>query len=236
MDIEGTYNFQTAPIEQVWNMLLDPEVLARAIPGCERLEAVGEDTYEATMNVGISAVKGIYTGRVTISDKQPPHHCRITVEGSGTRGFIKGGGTLDLSEGNDRTIANYKGSAQLGGTIAGVGMQMVGGTAKLIINQFFGALTNELHQQATLAQASASTAQKQADAKNRHERITMPPSKTTSGPVVQIVRRLRVSDGSPQDEQRWARRLVLSGAGLLVSLYAFVGFLTWLINRNSHCL
>jgi carbon monoxide dehydrogenase subunit G len=144
MDIEGTYAFEDVSVEQVWNKLLDPEVLARAIPGCQRLEATGEDTYEATMTVGISAVKGTYSGRIVIDDKQPPHHYRIAVEGSGTRGFIRGEGTLDLAQDDSRTIVTYKGTAQLGGAIAGVGMRMVGGAAKMLINQFFGAIKNEL--------------------------------------------------------------------------------------------
>jgi len=147
MDIEGTYTFPNTSVEEVWNKLLDPEVLARTIPGCQQLEATAEDTYKARLNVGISAVKGIYTGQITISDKQPPHHYHITVDGNGTRGFLKGDGALDLAPENSNTVVTYKGTAQLGGAIAGVGMRMVGGAARMLINQFFGAIKNELGQQ-----------------------------------------------------------------------------------------
>jgi carbon monoxide dehydrogenase subunit G len=146
MDIEGTYTFQDAPVEQVWKTLLDPAVLARTIPGCQRLEPTGEDAYEATMNVGVSAVKGVYNGRIVIDDKRAPNHYHITVDGTGTRGFLRGDGALDLAQEDSNTVVSYKGTAQLGGAIAGVGMRMVGGAAKMLINQFFGAIKNELGQ------------------------------------------------------------------------------------------
>jgi carbon monoxide dehydrogenase subunit G len=229
MDIEGTYTFQDAPVERVWQLLLDPQVLARTIPGCDRLEPVGEDTYEATMNVGVSAVKGVYTGRVTISDKQAPHHFHIAVEGSGTRGFIKGEGTLDLTQQNGHTVARYKGTAQLGGAIAGVGMRMVGGAAKMLINQFFGAISDELRQQAPAATVAG---RQEGGAGDGHGRVIVRPPAQLTSPMVQVVRRLRISDGSPEDEQRWAQRLMMAGAGLLVGLLATVGLLVWLIGRK----
>jgi len=231
MDIEGTYTFQDTSVERVWSMLLDPNVLARTIPGCERLEPTGEDTYEATMNVGVSAVKGIYTGRIAINEKRPPHHYHISVEGSGTRGFLKGDGTLDLAQQGAHTVVTYRGTAQLGGAIAGIGMRMVGGAAKMLINQFFGAIADELRQQAVQAQAAGSAAQEQAGAEDGHGKVVVLPPVATS-PVVQVVRRLRISDGSPEDEQRWAQRLILMSAGILAGLVAIAALLTWLINRN----
>lgn len=225
MDVEGTYYFQNTPIDRVFQAMTDPSIFGRAIPGVERLEAIGEDAYEATVNVGISAVKGVYTGRVQIVDKQPPNHCGLTGEGSGARGFFKGEGWLDLEEKDGHTVANYRGSAQIGGPIAGVGMRMLDGAAKMMANQFFGALAEEMNKQAVPAPATAGAPAGYA-AQPSAAGLPAP------NPMIQIVRRLRVSDGSPEDEQRWARRLMVAGSGLVVSLFAFVGLLTWLFNRK----
>ena len=42
MKIAGEATLQ-APVEAVWEALLDPAVLVRTIPGCERLETVGRE-------------------------------------------------------------------------------------------------------------------------------------------------------------------------------------------------
>lgn len=225
MDIEGAYYFQNTPVERVWRAMVDPQIFGRVIPGCERLDTVGEDAYEATVNVGIAAVKGIYTGRVTILDKQPPHSCRIVGEGSGTRGHIRGEGWLTLAEEGGHTVANYRGAAQLAGPIAGVGMRMVSGAARMLANQFFGALADEMNRQ--VPPAPAAPAQPGAA-----EFVTTAAPPAPAGPVVQLVRRLRLSDGSPDDERRWARRLVVAGGSLAASLFAGAVLLGWLLGRR----
>src|SRR2546430_13676179 len=88
MKIEGAHEIP-APRQRVWEAFLDPEQLKKAIPGCERLEAVGEDEYKATMKVGVAAVKGTFEGKVRITDKKPSDSYRMAVEGSGGPGFLR---------------------------------------------------------------------------------------------------------------------------------------------------
>ena len=59
------------PVEQVWDALLDPAVLVRTIPGCERLEATGENTYAMTVTAGVAAIRGTYDGTCVLSDLEP---------------------------------------------------------------------------------------------------------------------------------------------------------------------
>ncbi len=246
MNIEGTYTFQ-APIEQVWKTLLDPEVLARTLPGIENMKTTGPDSYEATMHVGVAAVQGTYSGKVAILDKEEPHHYRLQAEGSGARGFVKAEGTVDLAQQNGNTIATYKGAAQLGGPIAGVGMRVLPGVAKMMINQFFGTIAEELRAQqqpapaAPPAPAAARAASRAKAAPQTTEAPAAAPS-AASGPqiaaqpiiarpamqmptqLIQIVRVLKLSDGSEEDEQRWAQRLLLGSLALLLGVF-LLGFL-----------
>jgi uncharacterized protein len=142
MKIEGTHQLN-APRDRVYQALVDPEVLQRCIPGCERLEKTTENTYSATIRAGIGAIKGIFKGTVRLEDMRPPEHYRIVVEGRGGPGFLKGSGDLDLETQGEGTLIKYTGDLQLGGTIASVGQRMIQGTAKMMASQFFTALEAE---------------------------------------------------------------------------------------------
>ncbi|MGH7782960.1 MAG: CoxG family protein [Candidatus Binatia bacterium] len=136
MKIDGSYTFN-APREKVWEVLLDPKVMAQCMPGCEGLNEVGPDRYEATMKVGIAAVKGTYKGKVAIKEKQAPSHYVLSGSGSGGPGFIQGDVAIDLEALNGQTILKYGADAQVGGLIASIGQRMLGGVAKMMVDQFF---------------------------------------------------------------------------------------------------
>ena len=142
MKINGTQTFP-APRQKVWDFLIDPQRLARCLPGCEKLEAVGEHEYASQMNVGLAAVKGVYTGKVKLDELQPPSHYKMLIDGKGKQGFIKGNGILDLEEQNGQTRLKYSGDIQVGGPLASVGQRMLQGFAKQQISQFFAALSRE---------------------------------------------------------------------------------------------
>jgi uncharacterized protein len=142
MKIEGTHELR-AGRERVYEALIDPEVLARCIPGCEALEKTGENTYAATLRAGVGSIKGVFKGNVRIEDMRPPAHYRIVVDGKGQPGFLKGSGDLDLEEHEGATIIKYAGDVQVGGTIASVGQRMIQGSAKMMASQFFTALEAE---------------------------------------------------------------------------------------------
>jgi carbon monoxide dehydrogenase subunit G len=142
MKIEGTH-YLNAPRDRVYKALIDPEVLQRCIPGCERLEKTAENSYSATIRTGIGAIKGVFTGTVRLEDMRPPEHYRIVVEGKGAPGFLKGSGNLDLEEQGEGTLIRYTGGLQLGGTLASVGQRMIQASAKMMASQFFTALEVE---------------------------------------------------------------------------------------------
>jgi carbon monoxide dehydrogenase subunit G len=118
-------------------MMQDPEVLARAIPGCEGLEKTGENEYRMKMKMAMASVSGAFEGKVRISDQTPPSSFRLTVEGAGKIGFVKGDGLLTLTPKEGATEVSYEGDAQVGGTIAAVGQRLIDMTAKMMIKKFF---------------------------------------------------------------------------------------------------
>lgn len=136
MKIEGSYTFN-APRQRVWEVLLDPKVMAQCMPGCESMNEVAPDQFEAVMKVGVASVKGTYKGKVSIKDKQPPSHYILSGQGSGGPGFMQGDVAIDLDEAGEQTVLKYSTDAKVGGLIASVGQRMLNGVAKMMVDQFF---------------------------------------------------------------------------------------------------
>ncbi len=143
MRLEGNHSFSAAR-EDLFDLLMDPEVIAKTIPGCDEMTAVGEDQYEAKVTIGIAAVKGIYSSTIKISDKQPPESFRLVMEGKGARGFLSGTVDIRLEEAGEKTLLHYTAENQIGGPIAAVGQRIVGAAAKMFVNQGFKALEKHL--------------------------------------------------------------------------------------------
>jgi carbon monoxide dehydrogenase subunit G len=141
--VSGTH-ILNAPQERVWELLNDPAFLKVCLPGCESMEATGPDQYQATLTVGIAAVKGKYTGSVVLSEKEPPQRFAMRVEGKGTGGFMQGTGLLELGDDPQGTKVTYQGDVQVGGPIASVGQRLLDGAAKMIVGQFFTAVNKQL--------------------------------------------------------------------------------------------
>ncbi len=148
MKIEGSADIP-APRDKVWAAFLDPNVLAQALPGCEKLDAVGPNEYKATMKVGVAAIKGTFEGKVKLSDLEPPNRYRMAVEGSGGPGFVRGDAGMQLSDVEGGTRVAYDADVQVGGLIASVGQRMLGGVTKMMLDQFFSRMTELLIAQKT---------------------------------------------------------------------------------------
>ena len=136
MKISGSYALPLPP-ERAYQMMQDPEVLARAIPGCQGLEKMGEGEYRLKMKMVLASLSGAFEGSVRITDQNPPSSFRLVVAGSGRIGFVEGDGLLKLSAADGGTEVSYEGDAQVGGTIAAVGQRLIDGTAKMMIKKFF---------------------------------------------------------------------------------------------------
>lgn len=145
MQVAGSQKI-AAPVETVWTCLNDPKILERCTPGCKRLVQVGEDRYEADLELGIAAIRGRYKGRIAIADKEPPSRYRLNIEGEGGPGFVRASLVLDLEPQGEETLLKYQGEAQVGGPVASIGQRVLSGVAKMIMGQFFGGLAREIEQ------------------------------------------------------------------------------------------
>ena len=137
MKISGTSSL-TADRDAVWRALTDPQVLVVSIPGCQRLESVGEDAYTMTVSAGVGSIKGTYDGRVSLHDQQEPNSFRMHAKGAGAPGTIGADVQVRLEPKNGGgTTLTYDADATVGGMIGGVGQRMLTGVSKRMAEEFF---------------------------------------------------------------------------------------------------
>jgi uncharacterized protein len=142
MKIEGSHAIK-APRDLLYQLMIDPEILRRCVPGLQSLEAAGDDYYKMTLKAGVGSIKGVFTGSIKLEEMREPEHYKMIVDAKGPAGFLKGEGLIGLTEQGEETLVYYTGETSVGGTIAGVGQRMVQSTAKMMAGQFFSAIEAE---------------------------------------------------------------------------------------------
>lgn len=144
MHVNGTHTFK-ASRQAVYDLMMSKEALGHCLPGSEGLEEIGEDTYRATLKVGVAGIKGTYVCTITTTNKVPLETWTLTVEGQSKAGNLKGVGNFTLTdkEGGE-TELGYDGEADIMGPLAGVGQRVMGPASRMIIGQFFKCMEGQL--------------------------------------------------------------------------------------------
>src|ERR1051326_1449582 len=145
MKMDGQFAFDRAAPVEVWAFLTDANRIAECLPGCQKLTPTGEDTFEMEMRFGVGPISGLFHGSIRLHDLVPTSEYKMTVEGKGTPGFVKGDGTIQVTEGSNGTLLRYTGDVSAGGPIASVGQRMIGSAARMIIDQFFKCVAGKLN-------------------------------------------------------------------------------------------
>lgn len=145
--------------ERVWEALNDPAVLQAAIPGCESVERIGDDQFQAKVSMKLGPMSAKFGGKVLLSNIVPPASYTISGEGQGgAMGFAKGGADVALEElGPTDTLLTYSVKAQVGGKMAQLGARLIDSTAKSMADQFFDRFAAQLQPPEPAADALAET-------------------------------------------------------------------------------
>ena len=147
--------------EKVWAALNNPEILKQCIPGCQSLEMTTPNEMTATVVLKVGPVKATFTGKVTLTDLDPPNGYTITGEGTGgPAGFAKGSAVVHLAEASGATTLNYEVKAQIGGKLAQLGSRLIDATSKKLAAEFFENFGEAVAPPAETAAAEAAPAEK----------------------------------------------------------------------------
>jgi carbon monoxide dehydrogenase subunit G len=131
-------NVLAAPVEQAWDALLDPAVLVRTIPGCERLEATGDNAYAMTVTAGVASIKGTYAGSCVLTDLVEHESLVMKLDGAGAPGTIGATVNVRFTPEGSSTRVSYDADATVGGMIGGVGQRMLTSVSRRMAAEFFG--------------------------------------------------------------------------------------------------
>jgi len=138
MKISGA-NVVPYPVAQVWDAILDPRVLVRTIPGCERLETTGDNSYAMTVTAGVAAIKGTYDGSCSLSDLKEHESLVMRLQGAGAPGTVDATVEVAFADlGAEGTRISYDADAVVGGMVGGVGQRMLASVSKRMAGEFFG--------------------------------------------------------------------------------------------------
>lgn len=147
MQLSGAYTFN-APVAKVWTALTDPKALSNCIPGCESMEATGNNEYKATVRFALGPISGRYNATISMSEMSPNRSFRLTIKANGPMGFADGHADMTLQEtGGDsgaQTRVTVEADSQVGGAAARVGQRLMGSVAKTTMDRFFSCLQEQI--------------------------------------------------------------------------------------------
>ncbi len=132
------------PKQQVWDMLMDFGVLARTLPGVERLDPEGPERCKLLAKVFVPSITGTYEGAVEVVEKEPIDRYRLRGEARGRLGWVRGDAQFQLESESDATRVTARMDLQAGGILHSVGQRFIEAVAKGMLRDFFVAFEREL--------------------------------------------------------------------------------------------
>ena len=215
-----------APRELLWEMILDPEVLARILPGCDKLTIVNENEYQGQMKIKIGPVDGVFRGTVALSDLQPLEGFHLVVNGRGPSGIVEGEGDVFLVDSVHGTQFKYGGVGQVSGRMASVGQRVMTSSAKAVVKQSLDNLDKQV--QARLQPTGANGTPPDTAAASRAEADTTTPPAPSQSEFMRGVAENMLEEFVPDPQQR---RILAGMAAVAVILFVTNWFANMVARR-----
>ncbi len=144
MHFEGSYSFD-AMRHTLWDLLNDPDVLARITPGLKQLELRQPDDYKATFHIKMGPIDSVFDGSLKVAEKISNESYKLLVDVDAKIGIISAEGSIGLREEGPTTTVSFSGEANLSGKLAQMGQRVMSGVGRLFTSQFFKGLEKELN-------------------------------------------------------------------------------------------
>ena len=143
MKLSGSYEFNAAP-EKVWQTLTNPDSLIACIPGCEKMESLGNDEYATTVSISMGPIRSKFDVSVKMVDMKPFESYSLIIEGKGSSGFVRGESHVKLTDNGGKTTVDVETDSSSGGMLARVGQRMMESFARSMMEKFFSCLQQTL--------------------------------------------------------------------------------------------
>jgi hypothetical protein len=227
IELEDTVLFE-APRELLWEMILDPDVLARIVPGCDQLMVVNENEYQGQMRIKLGPMDGVFRGTVALSNLQPPQSFHLIINGRGPSGIINGEGDVSLADVENGTEFSYTGQGQISGRMASVGQRVMTSSAKAITKQSLDNLDKQvqarINPQPVVEDATAGQTRRSGAVPAAEEH---PPAPSQSDFFMGVAENL-LEEYVPDPQQR----KLLLGLGIVAALILAINWFANLVARR----
>jgi carbon monoxide dehydrogenase subunit G len=146
MLIEGKFTLK-APVQEVWDFLLEPGTLVLCIPGAQKMEAIDDKTWEGTIKQKVGPISVTLQFTQTFDEVEPPKHLRALGRGSalGGIGTFTQETIIDLTEvAKDEIEVAYKSNVSLVGRLATFGEKIMRAKVDRVGEEFINNLQEKL--------------------------------------------------------------------------------------------
>jgi len=146
MLMEGKFTLK-APIQKLWDTLLDPETLLSCIPGAEKIERIDEKTFDCVVKQKVGPISVKFKFKSILSKVEPPTHIEVDGEGEdiGKAGHFVQKSIVDLRETSGGEVEiSYRTDATIVGKLAMFGDRIMRAKAKKVEEEFTKALQERL--------------------------------------------------------------------------------------------
>jgi carbon monoxide dehydrogenase subunit G len=146
MLMEGKFTLK-APIQKVWDTLLQPETLLSCIPGAEKIERLDEKTYDCVVKQKVGPISVKFKFKSIITKMESPTHIEIEGEGEdiAKAGHFVQKSAVDLREISPSEVeVSYKSDVNIVGKLAMFGDRILRAKARKVEEEFTTALQERL--------------------------------------------------------------------------------------------
>ena len=144
MNLTGKYTVN-APAKIIWDLLMDPDTLARITPAITSLERIDDDNFKAIADVKIGPVGGAFTGNLNLSEKVEPESFKLTIQQNSKIGNANAVVNMKMKALSDtQTEVSFDGDVKLSGMLNTMGGRVITPVANMLSKQFFEALELEV--------------------------------------------------------------------------------------------
>lgn len=144
MELNGSH-ILPASTQKIWEMLMDPDTLAKVTPGISRLELESENVYKAIAEVKIGPVSGKFEGKAEVLNPVAAESFTLKVQQNSKIGNVAADIKMNLKTvSENETELSFEGKADMSGLLARTGNRVMSGVANTLTKQFFKNFEDEL--------------------------------------------------------------------------------------------
>jgi carbon monoxide dehydrogenase subunit G len=146
MLIQGRFTLK-APVQKVWDFLLEPGTMASCIPGVEKVEAIDDKTYECIVKQSVGPISVRLKFTVVLTEVDPPKYIKAVSRGEaiGKMGTFTSDVVVNSTEiSKDEVEVSYQTNVNIVGRLATFGERIMRAKAKSVGEEFTKNLQEKL--------------------------------------------------------------------------------------------